>query len=116
MRKIILGLGLGASLLFAVPSSEVDLLSSVTNGEVNGVNLELNKSDMEKANGGYTWKQPQVGRLFHNKLVKTVSSAAYSKSTTSTGSSNNTSLLNRLYGTSTSSYKVINANNYYNRR
>lgn len=110
MRKIILGLGLGASLLFAVPSSEVDLLSSVTNGEVNGVNLELNKSDMEKANGGYTWRQPQVGKVFHNKTLNTVNNALTNKrrGTTTSGKS----MVDRLYSNNTSSYKVISTQEF----
>ena len=52
INKIILGLTLTAGLMMASTTKD-DLLSLATTGKTAGTALEMNKSDMKKANGGY---------------------------------------------------------------
>ena len=55
MKKVFLALLLGASAVMAdVSTDQDDLLSVATAGKTAGTQFEMNKEDMQKAEGGYT--------------------------------------------------------------
>jgi len=64
IKKILLGLTLTTGLMMA--NSTDDLLSLATTGKSVGTNLEMNKTDMEKADGGYYSRYRGVGSYYYN--------------------------------------------------
>jgi len=54
IKKILLGLALTTGLMMANTVKD-DLLSLATTGKTAGTAMEMNKSDMEKADGGYNY-------------------------------------------------------------
>ena len=55
MKKVFLALLLGASAVMADVSSKDDLLNIATAGKATGTQFEMNKEDMQKAEGGYSY-------------------------------------------------------------
>lgn len=53
MKKVFLALLLGASAMMADVGSKEDLLNVATAGKTTGAQFEMNKEDMQKADGGY---------------------------------------------------------------
>jgi len=53
MKKLLLGLVLGASVVMASDMLTDDLLAVVTQGKTAGSQFEMSKSEMKKADGGY---------------------------------------------------------------
>lgn len=69
IKKLLLGLALTTGLMMANTTSNEDLLSMATTGKVAGTALEMNKSDMEKADGGYYsryYSYRGVGSYYYN--------------------------------------------------
>lgn len=54
IRKLLLGLVVSTSIVMANDVAQDDLLSLATTGKTAGTSLEMNNSDMEKADGGYS--------------------------------------------------------------
>lgn len=73
IKKILLGLALTTGLMMANTAKD-DLLSLATMGKTTGTALEMNKSDMEKADGGYYYNYRGVGSYYYNLNTR----AAYS--------------------------------------
>jgi len=81
MKKVFLALLLGASVVMAdVSTNQDDLLSVATAGKTTGTQLEMNKEDMQKADGGYYSYRSYtgVGSSYYNSNT----TAAYSSTTT----------------------------------
>jgi len=72
IKKILLGLALTTGLMMANTAKE-DLLSLATMGKTAGTAMEMNKSDMQKADGGY-YSYRGVGSSYYNANTR----AAYS--------------------------------------
>jgi len=53
MKKLLLGLVLGASVVMASDMPTYDLLAVATQGKSVGSQFEMSKSEMQKADGGY---------------------------------------------------------------
>lgn len=53
IKKLLLGLALTSGLMMANTTSTDDLLSIATMGKTTGSALEMSKTDMEKADGGW---------------------------------------------------------------
>ena len=64
IKKLLLGLALTTGLMMANTVKD-DLLSLATMGKTAGTALEMNKSDMEKADGGY-YSYRGVGSYYYN--------------------------------------------------
>ena len=63
MKKLLLGLVVGASVVMASDMPTDDLLSVATQGKTAGSQFEMSKSEMQKADGGYglTWYNTYTG-------------------------------------------------------
>ena len=55
MKKLLLILAISASAVMADVSPKDDLLSVATAGKTAGTQFEMNKEDMQKADGGYSY-------------------------------------------------------------
>lgn len=55
MKKLLLVLAISASAVMADVSSKDDLLNIATAGKATGSSYEMNKEDMQKADGGYSY-------------------------------------------------------------
>ena len=55
MKKLLLNLAISASAVMADVSPKDDLLSVATAGKTTGTQFEMNKEDMQKADGGYSY-------------------------------------------------------------
>lgn len=81
IKKLLLGLALTTGLMMANTTSTDDLLSMATMGKTTGSALEMNKSDMEKADGGYYsryYSYRGVGSYYYN-LNSRYTSSRYSR-------------------------------------
>jgi len=66
IKKLLLGLTLTSGLIFANTNQTDDLLSLATTGKTAGTALEMNKTDMEKADGGWYirgYHQNRINRI-----------------------------------------------------
>jgi len=63
MKKLLLGLVLGASVVMASDIPTDDLLAVATQGKIAGSQFEMSKSEMTKADGGY---YRGVGGYYYN--------------------------------------------------
>jgi len=80
MKKLLLGLVIGASVVMASNIPTDDLLAVATQGKTAGSQFEMSKSEMQKADGGYssyfdfktrTWKRTQNSYTYKNRPFKT---------------------------------------------
>lgn len=55
MKRMFLGLVLGASVVMAGDVAKDDLLNIATAGKATGSSYEMKKEDMQKADGGYSY-------------------------------------------------------------
>jgi len=55
MKKLLLVLAIGASVVMADVGSKDDLLNIATAGKATGASYEMNKEEMQKADGGYSY-------------------------------------------------------------
>ena len=69
MKKLLLGLVLGASVVMASDISTDDLLSIATQGKTAGSQFEMSKSEMQKADGGFI--------IFRNVVNQSYGKIAY---------------------------------------
>jgi len=60
MKKLLLGLVLGASVVMASDIPTDDLLSVATQGKTAGSQFEMSKSEMTKAGGGYYFNRSYI--------------------------------------------------------
>lgn len=70
MKRLLLILAIGASALMADATSNDDLLNVATAGKTTGTQFEMNKEDMQKADGGY---------YFNPSYIRVNGSSVYSK-------------------------------------
>ncbi len=91
MKKLLLGLVLGASVVMASDMPTDDLLAVATQGKTAGSQFEMSKSEMQKVDGGYglTWYNTYAG----------IGSSYYNTNTYSSYSSNaHTRIYARAWG------------------
>jgi hypothetical protein len=74
IKKLLLGLTLTTGLMMANTTSTDDLLSLATMGKTAGSALEMNKSDMEKADGGWYGSPRFVIRGYHQNRMNKIAS------------------------------------------
>ncbi|RLA82221.1 MAG: hypothetical protein DRG78_07840 [Epsilonproteobacteria bacterium] len=83
IKKLLLGLLLTTGLMMANTTSKDDLLSLATMGKTTGNALEMNKTDMEKADGGYNYGtrsryiRHNIYNLNHSTKSMSIRIAAY---------------------------------------
>jgi len=85
--------------MMANTTTNDDLLSMATMGKSAGTALEMNKSDMKKADGGWYIKGYQQNRI---NII-----SSYLSPGSSTSSTRRVSMADRIYNN-------LNANSYYN--
>jgi len=82
MKKLLLGLALGVSIVMANDLPTDDLLSIATQGKTAGSQFEMSKSEMKKVDGGYglTWYNTYrgIGSYYYNLYVHSASSYGHS--------------------------------------
>ena len=94
IKKILLGLALTTGLMMANTAKD-DLLSFATTGKSLGTNFEMNKTDMEKADGGYYYNsrshyiKSNLYALNHSTKSMSIRIEAYNKMYRSPGISTN---------------------------
>ena len=67
MKKLLLGLVLGASVAMANDLPTDDLLSVATQGKIAGSQFEMSKSEMKKVDGGYYYSYRGIGSYYYNR-------------------------------------------------
>ena len=67
MKKLLLGLVLGASVAMANDLPTDDLLSVATQGKTAGSQFEMSKSEMKKVDGGYYYSYRGIGSYYYNR-------------------------------------------------
>jgi hypothetical protein len=71
MKKVFLALLLGASAVMADVGGKDDLLNIATAGKAIGASYEMNKEDMQKADGGYYYIN-SYGSLYYSSYSSRV--------------------------------------------
>ena len=66
MKKLLLGLVLGASVVMASDMPTDDLLAVATQGKTIGSQFEMSKSEMQKIDGGYYYSYRGIGSSYYN--------------------------------------------------
>ena len=66
MKRMFVGLVLGASVVMAGDVAKDDLLKVATAGKTSGTQLEMNKEEMQKADGGVSFTSVSYGRYFYS--------------------------------------------------
>ncbi|RLA82219.1 MAG: hypothetical protein DRG78_07830 [Epsilonproteobacteria bacterium] len=93
IKKLLLGLLLTTGLMMADTTSKDDLLSLATMGKTTGNALEMNKADMEKADGGFYYINRVsriLNRYYQRNMINLLRSRiSSSPSSPYPGSSNN---------------------------
>jgi len=108
IKKILLGLALTTGLMMASTAKD-DLLSLATMGKTAGTAMEMNKSDMEKADGGWYIRGYVQNNI--NRIQNMMNYNTRSKSTTTSGST-----WSKHFGfNNLQTGYFMPANNYYNR-
>ena len=95
MKKLLLGLVLSTGIVMANETIKDDLLSLATSGKSTGSQLEMNKNDMLKANGGWYIRGYWSSRI--NRVSSFLNRSSYSNSYSRSRTSSRVSFADMLF-------------------